>query len=133
MGSLSFLKTFAPDVCPLKALATACLIVSLLPGAHLRVNRREAGEWIGSWTTAPTLMSLKEPADDSTFRNVVHLSLGGAAIRVVLTNQIGAAPLQIGNAQVALSAGASKVQAGSNRQLTFNGERPVSIPAGVTF
>lgn len=87
-------------------------------------------EWVGSWAASPILQRLKNPAGDSTFRNVVHLSLGGSAIRVTLTNQFGTTPLRIGNAHVALSTGRDSVDLKSDHQLTFNHSQVVSIPPG---
>ncbi|HTV08023.1 MAG TPA: SGNH/GDSL hydrolase family protein, partial [Candidatus Aquilonibacter sp.] len=88
------------------------------------------GVWVGSWLTAPTAMPLKDGVGDRTFRSVAHLSLGGTALRVELTNQFGTTPLQIGSAHVGLSAGAGKVQADTDHALTFNHQATVSIPAG---
>src|ERR1700759_912074 len=76
--------------------------------------------WVGSWANSPMVTPLKDGTVDRTFRSTVHLSLGGSAIRVALTNQAGTTPLRIGSAHVALPAGAGKIQAGSDRPLLFN-------------
>jgi lysophospholipase L1-like esterase len=89
-----------------------------------------AVEWVGSWATAPTLMPLKGSVSDSTIRDVVHLSLGGTAVRVTLTNQFGTTPLRIGSAHIALSTGQGTLRSGSDHPLTFNHQPSVSIPAG---
>ncbi|MBT9330141.1 SGNH/GDSL hydrolase family protein [Acidipila sp. 4G-K13] len=86
--------------------------------------------WVGSWAASPLLMRVKEPFSDSTIRDVVHLTLGGTAVRVTLTNQFGTAPLHIGSAYITLSAGSGKSQPGSSRQLTFGHQPSVTIPAG---
>ena len=39
---------------------------------------------------------------DQTLRQIAHVSVGGARVRVVLSNSLGTAPLRIGAAQVAL-------------------------------
>lgn len=87
-------------------------------------------DWVGSWATSPLLMPLKSPIGDSTFRNVVHLTIGGSAIRVTLTNQFGKAPLRVDNAHVALSLGHDGIDVASDHQLTFNHRESVSIPPG---
>lgn len=46
-------------------------------------------------------------SSDMTLREIVHVSLGGSRVRVVLTNEFGAEALQIGAAQVAISKGAA--------------------------
>src|SRR6185312_8556673 len=86
--------------------------------------------WVGSWANSPMVTPLKDGTVDRTFRSVVHLSLGGSAIRVALTNQAGTAPLRVGSAHVALPAGAGKIQPGSDHQLLFNHQASVTIPAG---
>lgn len=91
---------------------------------------RQHFEWVGNWAAAPLQLSLKQSPADSTFRNVIHLSIGGSSLRVTLTNQFGTAPLHIGDAHVALSAGQGRIQAGSDHPLTFNGQPSVMIPAG---
>ncbi|HEX4309857.1 MAG TPA: SGNH/GDSL hydrolase family protein [Acidobacteriaceae bacterium] len=71
---------------------------------------------------------------NSTYRNVVRVSAGGAQVRVELTNEFGARPLTIGAAHIAVSAGTESstgaIQAGSDHALTFNGQTSVTIPAG---
>jgi len=89
--------------------------------------------WTGSWAAAP----MAAPASDSvigangqTYRNIVHLSLGGRAIRLKLSNEYGAIPLNVADVHVALSASAAATQAGSDHTVTFNGAAGVTIPAG---
>jgi len=104
------------------------LLLSMSP-ACFAAKKRESG-WVGSWAASPELMRLREPAGNCTFRDVVHLSLEGSAVRVTLTNQFGTAPLLVGSAHIALSAGGGRLRPGSDHQLTFNNEPSVSIPAG---
>lgn len=66
----------------------------------------------------------------STYRDIVHISAGGAAVRVELTNEFGARPLTIAASHIALSAGGGTIQAGSDHALTFNGRASVTIPSG---
>jgi len=60
----------------------------------------------------------------------VHVSAGGASLRVELTNEFGARPLTIGSAHIALSAGSGSIQPASDHALTFSGEASVIIPPG---
>ncbi|MHB1701699.1 MAG: SGNH/GDSL hydrolase family protein [Acidobacteriaceae bacterium] len=73
----------------------------------------------------------------TTYREIVHLSLGavtptGFALRVVLTNEMGTAPLTIGSAHVALPVAGNNgaIQPATDHALTFNGSPSVIIPAG---
>ncbi|MFP5229116.1 MAG: SGNH/GDSL hydrolase family protein [Acidobacteriota bacterium] len=97
--------------------------------ACFAANRRRV-DWVGSWAASLEVMRLRESVGNSTIRDVVHVSLGGTAVRVTLTNQFGTAPLRVGAASIALSAGDGRLQPGSERSLTFNHQSAVSIPAG---
>ena len=44
---------------------------------------------------------------DATLREIVHISIGGPAVRVVFTNEFGTEPLTIGAAHIAVSQGGS--------------------------
>ena len=86
--------------------------------------------WVGTWATAPMAQDNHEDrvAPDTTYREIVHVSMGGPAVRVILTNEFGLSPLTIGAANVALSAGGSDIDTAA--PLTFNGRPSIVIPAG---
>ena len=69
-------------------------------------------------------------ASDLTLRQIVHVSLGGSRVRIVLSNEFGLDPLIIGAAHVALSAGGSEIALGSSNALTFSGKASITIPPG---
>jgi lysophospholipase L1-like esterase len=89
--------------------------------------------WTGSWAAAPVAASAADNtlgAEDRTYRNIVHLSLGGRAIRLRISNEFGVTPLTVGGVHVALSNGEGAVQPASDRVATFNAAPSVVIPAG---
>jgi lysophospholipase L1-like esterase len=67
---------------------------------------------------------------NQTIRQIVHTSVGGNRIRIVLSNAFGTAPLVIGAAHVGLRAAESAITVDSARALTFSGRESVLIPAG---
>ena len=75
--------------------------------------------WVGTWATSP--MAAKNPdgkfgapgTDGTTLREIVHISIGGPSVRVILTNEFGLDPLTISAAQVALSSGTSAITPGT--------------------
>jgi lysophospholipase L1-like esterase len=93
----------------------------------------QGSNWVGTWASSPVGESVNsgqpEPGN-STYRNIVHISLGGGAVRVQLTNEFGTAPLTVGAAHIAVSAGGGSIQPDSDHALTFNGRPTVEIPAG---
>ena len=65
-----------------------------------------------------------------TLRQIVHVSLGGSRVRIVLSNEFGLDPLTIGAAHVALSAGGNEIALSSANALTFGGQTSIKIPPG---
>jgi len=92
-------------------------------------------KWVGSWAASQQLV---EPANalaaedlrDSTVRQTVHLSIGGQEIRLRLSNRFNSAPLNLLSVHIARSAssGAAKIEAASDRAITFSGVQRVTIP-----
>jgi lysophospholipase L1-like esterase len=116
------------------------LLLSLLTlcstGSTVATAATPSDHWVGTWAASP--MAAKNPGakfgapgtDGTTLREIVHISIGGPSVRVVLTNEFGLDPLTIGAAQVALSSGTSAITAGSATPLTFGGAPTIIIPPG---
>ena len=68
-------------------------------------------------------------AGDSTYRNVMRITIGGKALRVQLTNEFGNSSLTVGSAHVAIDAGDGAIKPGTDHALTFGGQTSVTIPA----
>ncbi|WP_052844965.1 GDSL-type esterase/lipase family protein [Streptomyces sp. NRRL S-31] len=85
--------------------------------------------WTGSWETAPSGTAAALPG--AAVRNVVHLSVGGTAVRVRLSNRLGTRPLRLGAVTVALrrAAGPDAVP-GTLRTATFHGAPEATVPPG---
>jgi len=97
--------------------------------------------WVGTWAAAlfsgtdvhnnaARAAYAKYGGSDTTFREIVHTSIGGSPVRVVLTNESGIEPLTIGAGQIALSAGGSEIDSASAKTLTFGGQTSIVIPPG---
>ncbi|MFI1356518.1 SGNH/GDSL hydrolase family protein [Streptomyces sp. NPDC020898] len=88
--------------------------------------------WTGTWEAAASGTVPAKPG--ASLRNVLHLSVGGSALRVRLTNRLGTKPLYLGAVTVALQApGRPKspdAVPGSMRAATFAGARTVTVPVG---
>ena len=121
-------------------LALVCALCLLAPGSLANGQERDREHWVGTWATAvvsrPTTRGQSPTAPDppafanQTLRQVVHVSLGGERVRVVLSNTYGTLPLDVGGAQVARRAEDAAIESGSSRQLTFGGRTGTTIPAG---
>jgi lysophospholipase L1-like esterase len=112
-------------------LACAGLALSALPAvAQPGWNTRQ---WVATWGIAPAGPPLSTQVmtfNDQTMRLIVHTSIGGHQVRIRLSNTFGAAPLRIGEAHIALRQRGAAIVAGSDRVLTFSGERSITIPPG---
>jgi lysophospholipase L1-like esterase len=89
--------------------------------------------WVCTWGTGPAgppLASQTQTFNDQTLRLIVHTSIGGKSVRIRVSNTFGTTPLRIGEAHVALRQGGSTIVAGSDRPLTFSGNRSITIPPG---
>jgi len=117
------------------------LALYLLAGnAPVLAQNGRADRWVGTWATAvvprpqPAPGAGRGPAPlnftNQTLRQIVHTSLGGDRIRVVLSNAFGTAPLPVGAASVALRQKDSSIVAASKRVLTFGGATSTAVAAG---
>jgi lysophospholipase L1-like esterase len=107
--------------------AVAALAVPVLSSAQA------APQWVGTWATSPMVADGGfniRPFSGTTLREIVHISAGGAQIRVRFTNAYGLDPLTVSDAHVALSASNAAVQAGTDHAITFGGATSVNIPPG---
>jgi lysophospholipase L1-like esterase len=89
----------------------------------------ESTHWVGTWTAAPA------PAEGAAFSNhtvrmIPRVSIGGSRLRVRISNAHGSRPLAIGAACVGLRSSGPAIVPGSNRRLTFGGDRSATIAAG---
>jgi lysophospholipase L1-like esterase len=120
--------------------STAVLLVAAVPklgvSQALGVSQSpEKPRWVGSWAASPLIADGRwmRPVTNSTMREVVHLSNGGAQVRLRFTNELGVDPLTISNAHVALSAGGSDIKEGTDHAVTFGGAASVRLAPGAAI
>ncbi len=99
-----------------------------------------SGTWTGSWAAS---QQIPEPQNvlpdaalgDATVRQIFHLSLGGAVLRVHLSNAFGTEPLHFTAVHIArpLPASAAAIDPASDEALTFSGSSDVTVPAGAEY
>lgn len=113
---------------------TALLIVFVEFSAHAQTH------WIASWTAAQQLVEPQNSlaADDlrdATLRQIVHLSIGGPQLRIVISNRFGTAPLHFTAVHVArpVSTALANIVEGTDKALTFSGRPDVIVPAGADY
>jgi len=110
----------------------AAFTVAPLAGA---ADSNDNEHWVGTWGNA-----LHQPAPgfpglsnsgfhNQTLRQIVHISVGGPRVRVRLS-AFASGGVTIGAAHVALHDTGSGIVSGSDRTLTFNAGRSITIPPG---
>jgi lysophospholipase L1-like esterase len=123
------------------------LVALLLLASPGLAQDRRTDTWIATWSTAvvaravavtpppgapaPAVATPPLTINNQTLRQIVHTSIGGNRIRVVLSNAFGTAPLAIGAAHVALRDKEATIAAAGKR-LTFSGNGSFTIPAGAS-
>ena len=95
----------------------------------------QPAHWVVSWGASasppPDAAQIQKHGlefNNQTLREIVHLSIGGSAVRVRLSNFFGKQSLEIGAAHLGLRASDSAIQPSSDRALTFGGAPGVSVP-----
>jgi lysophospholipase L1-like esterase len=100
--------------------------------------------WVGSWAASqqvpePANALAQEDLRDATLRQIVHLSVGGASLRVHLSNAFGMAPLRFTAVHVARPvaptgvAASAAIDPATDRAVTFAGSSEVIVPAGAEY
>lgn len=114
------------------ALLAALTIAAAMPGETSAQSNAE--RWVGAWGASPcrVLPGDQAVADVAgrTLRQIVHLSAGGDAVRVRLSNVDSSAPLIIGTASLGIQSVHKQIELGTTRPLTFGGKSAVRIPGG---
>lgn len=124
----------------LKFLAAIGLVASgIWVAASAQPGAKET-VWIASWGTSqqiPEPQNALPPDDlrDATVRQIFHLSVGGPAMRVHLSNAFGTEALHFTSVHIARAASASSpaIDVASDRALMFAGSADVTVPPGAEF
>lgn len=109
------------------------LVLLLVSAFVLTASAAPPEHWVGTWAAAPVSTDNSDArfgAADTTYREIVHVSLGGSRVRIILTNEFGTDSLTIGAAHLALSAGKGDVDLAASSTLKFGGKSTITIPPG---
>jgi len=118
------------------SLASLRRAVCLLALSFAAVNASFAAapdHWVGTWATADVDRANTKAdfgATDITLRQIVHISLGGSAVRIELSNRFGTESLTVGAVHLALAEAKGDIKLPTANKLTFGGKDSIVIPAG---
>lgn len=105
----------------------------------LCVGNAWAGKhWVATWATAEQVVEPHNCAPapylaNNSFRQIVQTSISGKEIRVKFSNEFSKVPVTINAAEVAIAATAGSsadIVAGTEKSLTFNGSKSITIQPG---
>jgi lysophospholipase L1-like esterase len=96
--------------------------------------------WVASWGASqqiPEPQNTLPPDDlrDATVRQIFHLSVGGSALRVHLSNAFGAEELHITSVHIAgvISRATAEIDPATDKALTFASSGDIVIPPGAEY
>lgn len=100
-------------------------------------SRHSSQTWIATWGAAQQIPEPSNtlPSDDlhdATLRQIFHLSAGGPALRVHISNAFGTEALHFSSVHIALplAADSSAIDPSTDHALTFAGSPEVTVPPG---
>src|ERR1700754_1394219 len=107
----------------LRASAMAAVIMALFAsGAHAA----PFPAWLPAWYASPEPVGGEGPVlQDTTLRQLVRGSTGGHQVRLRLSNAYGAEPLHLDDIPVARRDTGARIEATSDRPVTFGGRTGV--------
>lgn len=123
-----------------RALCTIGLAIAFLGGSAvatatdpLRAQRNEA--LVGTWGTSPhepgaLPVPFADGFSNQTVRQIVHVSVGGQAVRLRLTNAFGTRPVTFDSVYIGLQRNGASLVPRSNRAVSFGGRGGITIAAG---
>jgi len=116
------------------------ILLAALLSAALHMRAQANARWVATWGSS---QQIPEPENslpaadltDVTVRQIFHLSIGGPALRVHLSNAFGTEPLHFTSVHIArpLSSRSPAIDPASDKQLTFAGLSDVTVPPGAEF
>ena len=97
-----------------------------------------AQQWTGTWGTAaeftgPGDMPQKTTLDNTSVRQIVHVSLGGDCLRLQLSNEFSAQPVEIKSVYIADAKDSCDIDRKTARMLRFEGQNNTTIQPGKTI
>ncbi len=107
------------------------------PALTMGQDTSQAPAWVATWGTSPSTPGTFGQAgaagaafENRTLRQVVHTSVGGDSVRIRISNRHGSLPLEIGAVHIASRREGARIEAASDRALTFGTETSITIPVG---
>jgi lysophospholipase L1-like esterase len=118
-------------------LFVATFVLAVLPGRAPAEVESAQKNWIPTWAASPQTAGtfpadFGDGFDNQTIRQIVHISIGGTAVRLHLTNAFGEKAVRFDSVYVGLHGNGANVRPGTNRRVTFAGQSAVTLRVGAS-
>ena len=114
----------------LGSVAAMLLFACACQSTSMRAGAIDAPAGVITWGASADRVG--DAAADRGYRLVVHTSVAGRDARIRLSNAFGDRPVTFDSVYAGLRRTGAELVRGSNRRLTFDGARSVTVPAGET-
>jgi lysophospholipase L1-like esterase len=86
--------------------------------------------WVTTWSTSNAASDRPAIFSNQTIREIVHITIGGSDVRIVLSNTFGPRAIRFDTVFVGLQKDGATLVSQSNHEVTFGGSRSLTIPEG---
>jgi lysophospholipase L1-like esterase len=86
--------------------------------------------WVATWITSNAASDRPATFSNQTIRQIVHTTIGGDKVRIVLSNTFGSRAVRFEAVFVGLQKDGAALVPNSNHEVTFGGSRSIAIPEG---
>jgi lysophospholipase L1-like esterase len=100
---------------------------------HVRGGPPPGGRSTPANAPPPAQAIAAQGFDNRTVRMIVRTSIGGARVRIRLSNAFDSQPVAVGAAHIAIRSKDSEIAAGSDRALTFGGKPGCTVGPGMVI
>lgn len=98
------------------------------------VQAQDIPQWTGTWATAVEFTGPgdmpKASLSGRSLRQIIHLSIGGEVMRMLLSNIHSKEPVEIKSVFIATPTDSCDIDVKTAKYLTFSGKKSVTIPPG---
>ena len=116
----------------LSLVSGALLFASACQSTSVRAGAVHAPAGVITWGASADRVGAAGAGADRGYRLVVHTGVAGRHARIRLSNAFGDRPVTFDSVYAGLRRAGAELAHGSNRRLTFDGARSVTVPAGET-
>jgi lysophospholipase L1-like esterase len=86
--------------------------------------------WVATWSTSNAEVPDPATFKNQTVREIIHTSVGGQAVRILLANTFGTQAVTFDSVYVGLQKNGASLVPGSNLAVTFGGSKSITIREG---